>query len=293
MLAHNNPQPVDPVRAVVIGAGGFLGTQLVTALSECGVGVVPVRRADVDLLEPDAGRRLVALLEPGDAIVILAALTPDRGKGTETLDANIRMVSAVCAAVAQVEPAHVVYVSSDAVYPLSLELITEESCASGPDLYGVMHRAREEMLRAATSVPLAIVRPTLVYGAADTHNSYGPNRLRRSAHERRRIELFGGGEERRDHISVKDVAALLRLTLVHRSAGILNLATGHSVSYLELAGKIARFVDDVHIDSLPRQVPVTHRHFDITALRRAFPTFVFTPLDVGLRDAHLEMLATS
>src|SRR3546814_11446336 len=64
-----------------------------------------------------------------------------------------------------------------------------------------------------------LLRPTLIYGAEDTHNSYGPNRLRRMARKDARITLFGAGEETRDHISVDDVYRLILLTLRHRSEG--------------------------------------------------------------------------
>jgi nucleoside-diphosphate-sugar epimerase len=40
----------------------------------------------------------------------------------------------------------------------------------------------------------------------DPHNGYGPNRFRRLAAAGQEIVLFGGGEERRDHVLVDDVA---------------------------------------------------------------------------------------
>ena len=47
----------------------------------------------------------------------------------------------------------------------------------------------------------------------------------------------------------------------------------------------------VDVELTPRQNPITHRSFDITNLRKAFPQFGFTPLDDGLRQAHAGMLA--
>jgi hypothetical protein len=44
------------------------------------------------------------------------------------------------------------------------------------------------------------------------------------------------------------------------------------------------------VELTPRQNPVTHRHFDTTALVKAFPTFAFEPLDAGLARAHRDML---
>jgi nucleoside-diphosphate-sugar epimerase len=248
-------------------------------------------RAELDLVADDAAGRLEARLRPGDAVVMLAAVTPDKGRGPAAFMTNIRMGAAVCAALEKVELAHVVYVSSDAVYGAAGGLLSEASCAEPHDLYGAMHLAREIMVRTATRAPVAVLRPTLVFGAADTHNSYGPNRLRRTAYADGKIVLFGGGEEMRDHVFVDDVAAITLAVLRHRSAGTLNVATGQAISYAELARKVAALFDDpIAIAGTARQSPITHRHFDMTALHQAFPWLRLTPLEEGLARAHREML---
>jgi UDP-glucose 4-epimerase len=170
-------------------------------------------------------------------------------------------------------------------------LISEQTCAEPEDLYGMMHLAREMMVKSATKAPVAVLRTTLVYGAADTHNSYGPNRLRRMARKDGKIALFGQGEETRDHIPVDDVAGMTVLALRHRSAGTLNVATGRSISYADLAKKVAALFDKpVEIAGTARQTPITHRHFDVMNLRKAFPTFMFMSLEEGLAKAHRGMM---
>jgi nucleoside-diphosphate-sugar epimerase len=221
---------------------------------------------------------------------VLSAITPDKGRGADTFVKNSQIAASVCAALERVSPAQLVYISSDAVYPMTAGLVSEATCAEPPDLYGAMHLSRELMFKAIAKCPLAVLRPTLVFGTDDTHNSYGPNRLRRTARKDGKITLFGDGEEMRDHMHVDDVVSLISLTLRHRSSGTINLASGHSVSYAELARKVAALFDrKIEIIGSPRQSPVTHRHFDITALRAAFPTFVFTSQDEGLARAHSEM----
>lgn len=286
-----NEEPRPPARVVVLGGRGFVGGELLKALTGAGIPALAPTRAELDLGAPDAGERLGALLQPGDAVVVLAALTPDKGRGLRPFVANIAIGAAVAHALERGRPAHVVYVSSDAVYPMDVGRISEASCAQPPDLYGMMHLAREAMLAAASPAPLAVLRPTLLYGARDTHNSYGPNRLRRTAHADGRITLFGEGEETRDHVLVDDAVALIMLVLHHRSRGLLNVATGQSVNYAELARKVAaQFDGPVEVAGTPRQTPITHRHFDVTALHKAFPTFRFTPLDEGLARTHRQML---
>ncbi len=291
MFEHLEAVHVPPTRVVVLGARGFIGRTLVAALQRAGIAALPVSSADLDLTADGAADRLVALLHPHDSIVMLAALTPDRGRGLQPFMANIQMAASLCGALGKVTPAHVVYFSSDAVYPMAPGLVSEASSAEPADLYGAMHAARELMIRSATEAPVAILRPTLVYGAADTHNSYGPNRLRRMAHKDGKITLFGEGEEKRDHILVDDVATLTMLVLGRRSSGTLNLATGRSITNAQLAVKVAALFDSpIDIMTTPRQNSITHRHFDVAALHRAFPTFTFTTLDQGLARAHAGML---
>ncbi len=291
MLTHHCSSPENSARVLVLGGRGFIGGALLAALEHAGIPRLAPARSELDLAADGAGERLAAMLRATDALVFLACLTPDKGRGVGPFLQNIHMAASVCAALEKVTPAHVVYFSSDAVYPLDGAPVTEQSCAQPADLYGVMHLAREILVKSATRAPVAVLRPTLVYGAADTHNSYGPNRFRRMASKEGRITLGGEGEETRDHILVDDLVALVLLVLRHQGNGTLNVATGRSITHAELAKKVAAlFQKPIDVVGTPRQHPVTHRHFDITALQEAFPTFAFTPLDAGLAKAHREML---
>jgi nucleoside-diphosphate-sugar epimerase len=142
-------------------------------------------------------------------------------------------------ALASVPVSHVINISSDAVYADSSAPLTESSCASPGSLHGAMHLAREVMFASEVKAPLANLRPSLLYGAADPHNGYGPNRFRRHAAKGEDIVLFGEGEERRDHVYIDDVAELARRVLYRRSTGVLNIATGEVHSFMDIAKKIS------------------------------------------------------
>ena len=63
--------------------------------------------------------------------------------------------------------------------------------------------------------------------------------------------------------------------LHHRSSGVLNITTGLSRSFREVAELVASFRGRyVEIQTTPRVNRITHRHFDISAHLRAFPTFM-------------------
>lgn len=282
MLEHLNAAPEAPQRTVVIGAGGFVGGSIAKALAAGGMPCVALTRKDVDLLADDADARLASQIKAGDSVAFVSAIAP--AKNVTMLMQNLRMAEAVCDALAKVPPAHVLYISSDAVYADDQNPVTESSYCAPSTLHGMMHSARELMLKNAVTCPVAFLRPTLIYGAADPHSGYGPNRFRRQAEKGEPISIFGEGEEQRDHVLVDDVAKLAVLMLRHRSRGALNAVTGVSTSFAEIAGIVAK-LHGGKVVSAPRPGPrphLLHRFFDITQCHKAFPTFRFTPLAEGL-----------
>jgi UDP-glucose 4-epimerase len=281
MLEHTatGTEPLGGV--VVVGAGGFVGNAICTRLAAEKVPHLALTRKDIDLLEPEAATKLQRMLRPGDALVFVSALAPTRNNSM--LIDNLRMAETICAAVAAGQLAQLVYISSDAVYADDANPVTERSCQQPSSLHGVMHLAREVMLRTALKLPLAILRPTLIYGAKDPHNGYGPNRFRRLAAKGEAITLFGEGEEMRDHVRIDDVAMLVSAVLHRRSHGVLNIATGNSVSFRRVAEMVVALAPQAaEIRGTPRQNPINHRHFDITDCIKAFPEFHYVPLSEGL-----------
>jgi UDP-glucose 4-epimerase len=275
-----------------MGAAGFVGAELVKKLASRDISVLALRRGDIDLLTPDAGVRLAAMLRPDDVFVAAAARAPC--KNVEMLVENMKIVAALVEALTKSPVAHAVNISSDAVYADSSNPLTEESTMAPDTLHGVMHLARELAFRSEVRAPLAILRPSLLYGAADPHNGYGPNRFRRLANEGKDILLFGEGEERRDHVLIDDVAELIVRVIERRSVGTLNIATGQVHSFREVAELVAsRAPNTVTITGSPRIGPMPHngyRPFDSSATRAAFPDFQYTPLAEGVARAQASKL---
>ncbi|HEX3729121.1 MAG TPA: NAD(P)-dependent oxidoreductase [Opitutaceae bacterium] len=287
MLTHPSLPPAPSRRAVVLGAAGFIGSAAVRALRRSGAEVLALGRAELDLLAPGSAAALGRRLRPDDALVFVSARAPC--KHAAMLVENLRMAETVCAALKARPVAHLLYVSSDAVYRDSEAPLTEGSCAEPASIHGAMHLAREVLLRAEFPGPCAILRPTLVYGANDPHNGYGPNRFRRLAAAGGEIVLFGEGEERRDHVSVDDVGELAARIVRRGSTGVLNAVSGEVVSFRELAEfTAAQFPRRAPVRGSPRSGPMPHggcRAFDASALAPAFPDFRPTPWRQGLAAA--------
>ena len=289
MISHAAARPRNPARVVVLGSRGFIGKALMERLRTQDVPTLGLASADIDLAAPAAADKLAAALKPSDAVVMLSALTPDRGRDIATLMKNLAMMHNLCAALAKSGCAQLVYFSSDAVYSFAAGRVTEETPATPPDLYGAMHYTREMMAKALAGVPVLVLRPTLVYGAEDSHNAYGPNRFRRAAEKEGKIRLFGDGEETRDHIHVDDVAELTVRCLRLGSSGTLNVATGRSLSFRRVAELVAKqFPSGVQIVGAPRANAITHRHYDVTNLIKAFPDYRFIALEEGVARCHQE-----
>jgi len=254
-------------------------------LREQRIPAVGVSSREIDLTQVESVAQLARLCQPSDVIVFASTITPDKGKDVRTLMRNLAMGEHVAEFLGKSTCSHVVYVSSDAVYDDTASPIREDSPCNPASLHGVMHLAREHVMAHAmqqAKIPVLMLRSTLVYGADDTHNGYGPNRFVRTALKERTIKLFGEGEEKRDHLYVRDLSRLIGACIVHRSEGVLNAATGHSSSFRGVADLVVACCPDTRLECSQRATTITHRHFDVAATLRAFPAMRFTPMRVGL-----------
>lgn len=285
MLTLNSPTPTRPERVVIMGAGGFVGRASTENLKAEGVNVVALSRKEVDLLASEGATELTRHLTPATILIVTSALAPV--KNTHMLLENLRMMQAVIQAVTVTPVAHLVYISSDAVYADSDAPMTEASPAAPSSVHGVMHLTREIMLKSElASIPQVFVRPTLIFGPGDPHNGYGPNRFMRLAKAGQDIRLFGEGEERRDHIFIEDVADIVRRCVLHRTIGIVNAASDEVTSFRDIAElAAARFQPCVTVIGTPRVGAMPHngyRAFDASLLATLFPDSKVTTLANGL-----------
>lgn len=282
-------------KILVIGSKGFIGKTLTQYLETEGFDVEGTSSQDINLTLPESVSSLTPKIESSDHLVMLSCLTPDKGKGSDAYLKNILMAKHVCDALLKIEKKpHVIYFSSDAVYNFDNSLISEETVAAPTDLYGSMHRTRELMFQEVMGDALAIMRPTLVYGHEDSHNSYGPNRFRREAFKNKTLSLFGEGEDTRGHIFVEDLVKLTALMLKNKSTGVFNAAPPESISFMDLAKMVVDSLDlSIEIKTNPRMNPITHRSFDASKCYRSFPGFIFTPLKEGLHKTSKKMQEAS
>jgi nucleoside-diphosphate-sugar epimerase len=118
----------------------------------------------------------------------------------------------------------------------------------------------------------------LIYGFGDPHNGYGPNQFLSRIRSGADIQLFGNGEERRDHVHIGDVGSIAARCLLKRPTGSLNVASGEVQSFREIAERAVKLSGGkVQIRTTPRNGPMPHggyRPIAIDQLRELFPDFV-------------------
>ena len=266
-------------RIVVFGASGFIGFGIAQQLSSEGNEVIRLTRRDVDLVSVDAPLVIRSLVKDNDLIVFAAADAPC--KNVHQFENNIVMLSKLLEGLAEKSLASFCYLSSDAVYCDTRETITESTPTNPSSLHGLMHLTRERLLQHQPN-PSLVLRPTLVYGAHDPHNGYGPNRFIRLAKRGDDIELFGNGEELRDHLHISDLVGAAAFLITSGATGNFNIATGEVTSFRDIATisiNVSR--GKSRVLSTPRHGPLPHmglRQFDISRLRDVVPHFKPKPL---------------
>jgi UDP-glucose 4-epimerase len=269
---------------VLLGHTGFIGKPLFERLQP---DVQGFSSKTLDLRDPAALAALDGVADASTTLIVTSALTPDKGATIDTLSQNFAVAANLGRYLESHPVGRCVYLSSDAVYPMLDEPVTETSPVEPSNFYALAKYTAEQVLQHAASragFPLLILRPTGVYGPGDTHNSYGPNRFVRSIAQEGAVRLFGEGEERRDHLFVDDLVEIVAQLSAAAMSGVVNVASGTSRSFMSVVEELRGVVPyEFTVETSPRRTPITHRDFDLARLHQALPELRFTPLQEGLR----------
>jgi len=154
---------VSPKTAVVTGANGFIGQNLLRRFAAEGWDTRPVVRRD---FQTDG---LEQLFDNATVVVHAAGATraPTRAA---LLESNVALTRRVINAAQKSRVGRLILVSSQAAAgPASSKdkPVTERSQEQPREAYGRSKLAAESILRTSTSIPFVIVRPSAVYGPAD------------------------------------------------------------------------------------------------------------------------------
>jgi nucleoside-diphosphate-sugar epimerase len=282
-------------RVVVIGHTGFIGKAIFNNLISKHINCIGLSSNEANLLLEEGITYIKEKINKNDSIIFVSALAPC--KDFDMYNKNLIMINNFIKSISNKTLNHILYVSSDAIYQDSMDLITEEQSKNIDNLHAKMHVDREKILNLHCSnreIDLTIVRPTLVYGPGDTHNGYGPNKFIRDINSGKEIVLFGKGEERRDHIFIDDLVDIVIYCMNNKIFGDFTLASGNVISFYDIAKIICdlKNIDFRKIQFLHRKSPMPHngyRAFNIDKLKKNIPELIITDIKTGLEKTINEL----
>ena len=259
---------MEKERIVIIGSNGVIWRKLRESIIALKIPFLALRRNDLDLLNPLADNNLTKILEEGDKLIFLAGITPEKGNDLDTLYKNIRMVQPIITAAKNKNIAQVIYLSSDSVYQSIETKIREDSPILPLDCYSMMHLVREGVLANSIGKKLCILRCTQVFSLNDTHLAYGPSRFISEISANNKVNIYGTGDDSRDHIYIDDlVSAILQVVKINLHGKYI-LGSGYSTSFIGIAKKIIEIYDDIpSITWSPQKIDKKNRNFDNTLLK--------------------------
>lgn len=278
------------MRYIILGSKGFVGKALYEELlTNSDLEIVGLSREQVDLLSNKDLNSIKHIFKNGDNIIFCAAEAPV--KNLNMFSNNIIMLNNLIEQLSDIKIKSFVYLSSDAVYSDSLSVINENNKTNPENLHGLMHLSREKIVKLFFPSVHLILRPTLIYGYEDPHKGYGPNKFIETAIRNKKIEIFGNGEELRDHINIKDVVQFSKKLITSGNLGIYNIVSGQLRSFFSIANDtldIARHYNiDVKLINLKRSQPIPHngyRELSNKKISNLFPDSQFCNFKESLKD---------
>jgi nucleoside-diphosphate-sugar epimerase len=265
-------------RIVILGSSSFIARSIIDKFYENNIQPILISRKEIDLEKATSIPKLKKILKNNDTIIFVAAKSPV--KNIETLNINLVIAKNIIESLQEIKLNHLIYISSDAVYSDHKKKINEFSATIPNTLHGFMHLIRETMLK-NLNCPKTFIRPTLVYGVNDPHNSYGINKFVRCAQSGKEIFLFGRGEERRDHIHVDNVGEIVVEVVISKITGVINAVSGSVISFYKIAKNIQKIYPSVKIKKIKRIGIMPHkgyRPFNNSLLKKKFSHITFIKL---------------
>ncbi len=277
-------------RVLILGSSGIISLSLQKYLKNKKIPFKVYGKSKINLIENKNIFKLKKIISKKDCIIFISAEAPV--KNYQMLYNNLIMSLNFCSIISYNSLNHIIYISSDAVYKDIKKPMTENSLLEPNSLHGLMHKIRESIFKRHFKQKLLIIRPTLIYGKEDTHNGYGPNQFLNKTINKKRIELFGRGEEKRDHVFINDVTTIIFNCIIKKGVGVINIASGKVITFFNIAKIIKKITaTNLKIKYLKRNGPMPHggyRAFNIGLIKKNFKSLNISSVQKGIEKYYLK-----
>jgi UDP-glucose 4-epimerase len=221
-------------------------------------------------------------------IIFLAVVNKDVDNSYSTFLKNVQMTWNFVSAARDVNVESVVYFSSVDVYGRTPKLPMKETTSINPDTwYGLSKFASEWIVREelGSKFPICLLRIPGIFAKSRKDRSV-IGRLIATIQKERKAYIHGDGKLLRDYVFAPDLCEVVERLVTRKASGTFNVATGTSVSLLQILEAIRR---ELRIDFEVVHLPAnTERNFDMrydnSKLSAAIGKFDFSPLTAGIRS---------
>ena len=291
-MKDGQPNSGDSLRGrnvLIVGKNSYVGEFLCDHFIAKGASVSAVGSSDCDFLDSDRVHKLFKGVG-GDPLTILFLAVVNknvRNSYSAFLD-NVKMAWNLVSSVRDVNVESLIYFSSVDVYGRSPSLPMTETTPLDPDTwYGLSKSNSEWIIRAELSskCPTCILRLPGIFGRSRNDRSV-IGRFVSSIRQEGKVYLNGDGRVLRDYVIADDLCRVVERLVARKISGTFNLATGTSVSLLQILDAIREVLGvDFALVHLPANVERSFdMRFDTASLSAALGEFNFSPLSTGLRS---------
>jgi nucleoside-diphosphate-sugar epimerase len=271
---------------LILGGTGFLGSQINKYFKNNSKYIIQnIGSKEIDLRENNLSSRLIELYEEDSTIIFLSAVKRNYGDNIHALNMNSDICRTVALALEQKKVNNLIYLSSCAVYgEKNNQFKYDENSPINPtSFYGLSKCSNELLMKLMNKngriKNLAILRPTTIYGDKKD-STYCPSGFLMKALKENKIELWGDGKEKRDFFNVENFLSVANHFIDNPSNITLNLVSGNSISFYDLAIFISKKKKNLEISNKTRTNPVVDHTYKRDKLIKNFPELnIKLPLD--------------
>lgn len=285
----SNSRSIEGGNVLIIGKNSYVGEFLCQHFSAQGAAVVAVGSSDCNFLDfPSVHKLFKTFGRKPFTIIFLAVVNKNIDNSYSAFLDNVQMAWNLVSGARDANVESVVYFSSVDVYGRTPKLPMSETTSLDPDTwYGLSKSTSEWIVREELGArfPTCLLRIPGIFGRSRNDRSV-IGRLIATIRKEGKAYIHGDGKLLRDYVFAPDLCQVVERLITHKASGTFNVATGTSVSLLQILEVIRKGLGiDFEVVHLPANEERSFdMRYDISRLSAAIGNFDFSPLSAGIRS---------